>query len=160
MQIGERKAESLEQAAARVIQESRMVLPGIQAIFGFQLIAVFNARFENDLLFYERYIHLTAIVLVAVSIALIMTPAAFHRQAEPGIVSQYFVDLASRLLTMAMLPLLLAIVLEVFLVARLSVDSLGVSIGISAAVFALFTYLWFIFPRCIARRRSSAESQQ
>ena len=159
MQIGERKAESLEHAADHVIEESRMVLPGIQAIFGFQLIAVFNERFENDLLPFERYIHLAAIVLVAVSMALIMAPAAFHRQAEPGIISQYFVDLASRLLTMAMLPLLLAIVLEVFLVARLIVDSVGMSIGISAAVFALFGYLWVVFPRFSARRRSSRDSQ-
>jgi hypothetical protein len=27
------------------IEEARMVLPGIQALFGFQLIAVFNERF-------------------------------------------------------------------------------------------------------------------
>jgi uncharacterized protein DUF6328 len=160
MQIGERKAELLEHAVDRVIEESRMVLPGIQAIFGFQLIAVFNARFENDLLPYERYIHLAAIVLVAVSIALIMAPAAFHRQAEPGLISQYFVDLASRLLTMAMLPFLFAIVLEVFLVARLIVDAIGTSIGISAAVFALFAYLWFVFPRFVAKRRSSPASRQ
>ena len=158
MQIGERKAESLEHAADRVIEESRMVLPGIQAIFGFQLIAVFNARFENDLLPYERYIHLAAIALVAVSIALIMAPAAFHRQAEPGIISQYFVDLASRLLTTAMLPLLLAIALEIFLVARLIVHDIGISIGISAAVLALFAYLWIIFPRLSAKRRSSRDS--
>jgi hypothetical protein len=160
MQAGERKAESLEHAADRVIEESRMVLPGIQAIFGFQLIAVFNARFDNDLLPYERYIHLAALVLVAVSIALIMAPAAFHRQAEPGVISQYFVDLASRLLTMAMLPFLLAIVLEVFLVARLIVDAIGMSIGISASVFALFAYLWIIFPRLWAKRRPRPDSRQ
>lgn len=160
MHSGERKDESLEHGADRVIEESRMVLPGIQAIFGFQLIAVFNGRFENDLLPYERYVHLAALVLVAVSMALIMAPAAFHRQAEPGVISEYFVNLASRLLTMAMLPLLLAVALEIFLVARLIVASVGVSVGIAAAVFALFAYLWFVFPHFVARRRSWPDSGQ
>lgn len=32
----------LSQAAQHLLEECRMVLPGIQALFGFQLIAVFN----------------------------------------------------------------------------------------------------------------------
>ena len=53
-----------------------MVLPGIQALFGFQLIAVFNERFRQ-LSEGEQLIHFTAIMLVAIAIALIMTPAAY-----------------------------------------------------------------------------------
>ena len=34
--------ESLKDEIANLIEEARMVLPGIQALFGFQLIAVFN----------------------------------------------------------------------------------------------------------------------
>ena len=45
----ESKAEpaSLKDQARNVLEEARMVLPGIQALFGFQLIAVFNQRFES-----------------------------------------------------------------------------------------------------------------
>ena len=105
------KSESLDQEADRVIEEARMVLPGIQALFGFQLIAVFSPRFETDLLSSQRYLHLSAIMCVVVAIALIMAPAAYHRQAERGLISRYFKELASRLLTLA-LPLLLGIVLN------------------------------------------------
>jgi hypothetical protein len=38
------------------IEEARMVLPGIQALFGFQLIAVFNERFK-ELTKDEQLIH-------------------------------------------------------------------------------------------------------
>ena len=34
--------ERVEKMAQEAIEEARMVLPGIQALFGFQLIAVFN----------------------------------------------------------------------------------------------------------------------
>ncbi len=40
---------SLTQAAQVLLDECRMVLPGIQALFGFQLIAVFSPRFAEAL---------------------------------------------------------------------------------------------------------------
>jgi hypothetical protein len=44
-----RRAEelTLTDAAGRLLDECRMVLPGIQALFGFQLIAVFNPTIPN-----------------------------------------------------------------------------------------------------------------
>jgi hypothetical protein len=45
-----------------------MLLPGIQALFGFQLIAVFNARF-HDFSWIEQVLHLATQLLVAVAIA-------------------------------------------------------------------------------------------
>jgi hypothetical protein len=76
---------SLEEETRTVIEEARMVLPGIQAFFGFQLIAVFNNRFQ-ELTHTEQVLHLIALLLLAVSIALIMTPAAYHRIAERGMI--------------------------------------------------------------------------
>ena len=63
-----------------------MVLPGIQALFGFQLIAVFNRPFF-DLATADRLLHLAALLLVAVAIGLIMAPAAHHRLVHPTVVS-------------------------------------------------------------------------
>jgi hypothetical protein len=38
------RSEPLDQEANHILEESRMVLPGIQALFGFQLIAIYNAQ--------------------------------------------------------------------------------------------------------------------
>jgi len=147
------KSEPLEQEANHVLEEARMVLPGIQALFGFQLIAIYNARFETELAGYEQRLHLLAIVLVALAIALIMAPAAYHRQAERGQVSRYFIDFSSNLLTWALAPLLLGIVLEVYLIARIVLDSIPASFAIAALMFVVFAGLWFVFPRLKNRRR-------
>ena len=40
---------SLTESATHLLNEGRMVLPGIQALFGFQLIAVFNQGFAQKL---------------------------------------------------------------------------------------------------------------
>src|ERR1700736_4763104 len=136
---------SLEEEIRTVIEEVRMVLPGIQAFFGFQLIAVFNNRFQ-ELTHTEQVLHFIALLMLAVSIALIMTPAAYHRIAERGMVSRHFVELASRFLEFAMLPLMLSITVDLFLLARLILDNPALSAGIALVTLLMFFGLWYVFP--------------
>ena len=84
--------------------------------------------------------------MVAVAVALIMTPAAYHRIAERGIVSRRFVVIASRLLEMAMLPLMLGLSADLFVVARLVLNDAMASAGIAGAFIILFGGLWYVFP--------------
>src|SRR5882724_5287563 len=93
----DREQLSLDSAARHVLEECRMVLPGIQALFGFQLIAVFNQGFAENLSHAQQLLHLVAIVLTTLAMALVMTPAALHRQAEPKAVSDRFLWLASNM---------------------------------------------------------------
>jgi Family of unknown function (DUF6328) len=92
---------SLSEAVTHLLEECRMVLPGIQALFGFQLIVVFNPTFYEKLSLTERGFHLTAIGLIVISIAMLMAPAAYHRQKDPQSVSEGFIVIATRLLILA-----------------------------------------------------------
>ncbi len=144
--------ESLEEEATHATDEARMVLPGVQAIMGFQLIAVFNERFgglNQD----EKIIHLGAFFLVTLAMGLIMAPAAYHRQAERGRVTRRFVDLASLLLCLALMPLAAGLALDAFILVRLAGGSGGVAAGCAAAVAAVLAGLWFLLPAA-GRRRS------
>ena len=76
-------AEKIENLAMATIEEARMVLPGIQALFGFQLIVAFNEHFR-DLEPPQQVLHFVSLVLVALAIAIIVTPAAYHHLAERG----------------------------------------------------------------------------
>ena len=51
--------QSLGDQVNTIEQEARMVLPGIQTLFGFQLIAVFNQGFKANLSQVEQIIHLS-----------------------------------------------------------------------------------------------------
>jgi hypothetical protein len=77
------------------LDEARMILPGVQALFGFQLIAVFNQRFDDLLGTPERAIFLVALVLITAACALVMAPAAYHRQVERGQVSGHLLVFTS-----------------------------------------------------------------
>ena len=95
------------------------MLPGVQALFGFQLVAVFQTTFRKELSPLEARLHLAAIALAALSAALVIAPAAVHRRARPARVAPSLLRLASRLLTWSTWPLALAVFLDFGLLARL-----------------------------------------
>jgi hypothetical protein len=142
--------ETLEEEATHATDEARMVLPGIQAILGFQLIAVFNQRFE-DLSSIQQYVHLGAFLMVALAMGLLMAPAAYHRQAERGQLSRRFVNIASTLLCAAMVPLILGVALDAYLISFLISydDKLSTSVGV--IVCAALSGLWFLLPYLMGR---------
>ena len=135
-----------------------MVLPGVQALLGFQLIAVFNARFASALDPTDQRLHLVAFVLCATAIALLMTPAAYHRQVLPDQVSPRFVRLAGRLLTSALAPLAIAIGLDGYIVSRLILDDRIMSIVIGSTMTISLVGLWFVYP-WIERARTGGEDE-
>jgi hypothetical protein len=142
---------SLETSASNLLEEARMLLPGTQTLFGFQLIVVFNSAFDQ-LSTTEQYLHLTALLLTAGSIALLMAPAAYHRQAEPEHLSRSFVLLSSKLLTVGTVPLALSLTVEIYLVASLVTAQDWVSAFAALGVLIVYVALWYILP---ARRRQA-----
>lgn len=124
-----------------------MVLPGVQALFGFQLIAVFNNGFSAKLSHAEQCVHLLALALVAVAGALIMSPAAYHRQTSPRSVSAGFIRLGGRLLVLAMVPLLVGIGLDFYLIARVVLGSAALAAAEAIGLAAFFALCWFALPR-------------
>jgi hypothetical protein len=142
----EKERLSLAQAAEYLLEECRMVLPGIQGLVGFQLIAVFNDGFDKKLSPFETKLHLASLVLVAIAIALVMTPAAYHRQTGPREVTDRFIRVSSALLLGSMFPLMLGLCIDVYLLGRIITDSLVAGFT-AAGLFGVFVYLWLILPR-------------
>lgn len=142
----------LATAAQFLLDECRMVLPGIQCLFGFQLIVVFSSEFSRRLSVPEQHLHLLAIGLIAIAVALIMTPAAYHRQTGSREVSELLVRISSRMLLSSMVPLALSICIEFYLVAQVLLDHSIVPV-LSIALLLVFVLLWFVLPRVLIARR-------
>lgn len=144
--------EDLEQESTHATDEARMILPGVQAILGFQLVAVFNRRFEM-LSEPEQWVHLAAFFLVALAMGLLMTPAAYHRQVERGAVSREFVDLASTLLSLALMPLIAGLAIDAYLLVRLVAHDTALALACAIALAAALAGLWFGLPQLARRQR-------
>src|SRR5204863_5645959 len=113
-----KEPESLKDQANDLHEEARMVLPGVQAICGSQLIAVFNQRFF-DLTYSAQIAHIGALLLTIAAMGLLITPAAVHRISEPAVISRGFVSLSSRLIASALIPLALGIAIDTWVVTSL-----------------------------------------
>jgi hypothetical protein len=143
---------SLESATTYILEECRMVLPGIQALFGFQLIAVFSEGFQNNLSSGKQLLHLAAIVLVTVAIALVMAPAALHRQSQRQAVSKRFIELSSALLLAGMYPLAIGLVLDVYLITGVIAGNELSGLVVALGLLAVFGALWLWLPARERRR--------
>jgi hypothetical protein len=143
----------LDKAASLVLDESRMIMPGIQALFGFQLVVVFSTTFTEKLSPFEQRLHLIAILLVVIATMIILTQAMYHRQTSEKEVAEEFIRVASRLLLLSMLPIVGSISIEVYLISRVILNNVPWALLFTLIVFSLFLLLWLGLPRIEAFRR-------
>ena len=138
--------QDLEKTLTHLLEEGRMLLPGIQALFGFQLVAVFNNAFLEHLTSMERLRHVVAVGLIALCMALVLAPVAFHRQVEPHGISESLVTYSTWMMTATQAILMVALCLDFYVVSRLAIGNQTACIWISAALFVFFATLWFLVP--------------
>ena len=73
--------------------------------------------------------------------------ARYHRHRDPESIGEGFIFIATRLLLFSMFPLMVALGLEFFLIARMITNSLALSIVLALVVMTIFSTLWFLLPR-------------
>jgi hypothetical protein len=134
-----------EQEMRDIIEEARCILPGLQAVFGFQTIAVFNERF-TDLETYAQVCHLTGLGLMVLAMALLMTPAVYNR-AKHGRATPQMVRTSRRSIRGGLIPLAVGLSLDMLTVMSLATDSLSLSIAAAVATLLMFVGLWYLLPK-------------
>ena len=133
---------SLSDKIKHVLTEARVVLPGAQALLGFQLLAVLTESFDR-LPNSSKYIHLASLGCIAVTIVLLMTPAAYHRIVEQGEETEHFHRFASRMVIASLVPLALGLAGGVYVVVQKVSESTLLSVVSALITLALFWELWF-----------------
>jgi hypothetical protein len=137
-----RSRTKLQDKIEQVLTEARVVLPGAQALLGFQFATVLVDGFEK-LPPASKYVHLASLGLMALSIVLLMAPAAYHRIVENGEESERFHGFASMMLLAAMVPLPLGISGDTFVVVLKVTGSVALSLMVCLSVLLWFYCLWF-----------------
>src|SRR5207245_7451641 len=79
----QRPGTPLQVKIEQMLTEARVILPGAQALFGFQLSIVLTKSFE-ELKPASQLLHAASLGLVALSVMLLMAPAARHRIGYAG----------------------------------------------------------------------------
>jgi hypothetical protein len=144
---GPKERESLTQSVTHTFEEARMLIPGVTAFLGFQLVAVFNVGFSQKLTHDEQMLHVWAMFVTLVALLMLLTPAAYHRQAEPGWVSEGLLKLSSRLITGATPLFGLGMTIDFYLLVRAVSEETPLALALALAIFTITVVLWYAMPR-------------
>src|SRR5438067_720869 len=134
----------------QMLTEARVIIPGAQALLGFQLVATLTKAFD-ELPALFKYIHCAGLCAVALSVVLLMTPAAVHRIGFGGEDDPLFFRIGSRLVVAGSIPLAAGIAADVAVVFFKAIETANVAIGAGVASLVLLLGFWLLFPVCYAR---------
>jgi Kef-type K+ transport system membrane component KefB len=152
----ESEDQRLNRNLDQLLQELRVVLPGVQVLFAFLLAVPFSSRFSkvDD---FERDVYFVALLLSAVAVALLMAPSMQHRILFRHSQKRFLVNVGSVMTIAGMTALAFAIVLSLVLVAHFLFGS-GAAWAAGGLAFVAFGLLWYALP--IQRRLSDHDGEE
>ncbi|MFL6605423.1 MAG: DUF6328 family protein [Steroidobacteraceae bacterium] len=139
----------------QMLTEARVILPGAQALLGFQLIVMMTRKF-GELPFAVQVVHLAALASLTLAIILLICPAAIHRIAFGGADDPRMHSASSLLITISLLPLAMAISCDLWVALTILFGEGLAALAGAVAAFALLMVLWFLLPLLLRRHASPA----
>jgi hypothetical protein len=140
--------ESREDRSARevvaLLQELRVVLPGVQVLFAFLLTVPFAQRF-TQLTALQRDVFFATLLCTAAATALLIAPSAHHRLLWRRGAREHRLRVGNFLTILGLLFLVPAMVGVIFVITDLMFGPLG-AIAVTALMAASFVGLWVVLP--------------
>jgi hypothetical protein len=147
----------LEQRIVQVLTEARVVLPGAQALLGFQLAMVLMDAFTR-LPQPVQLVHLGSLGFIALATIVLMSPAAYHRIVERGEDTERFHRFASRMVLLALALLGPGFCGDLYVVLRRA-GYHRAALPVSLALLLVFYGAWF-GAMLLVRRRTPPKLQR
>ena len=147
-EIEDRTGEDSQERSARelieLLNELRVILPGVPFLFAFLLTVPFRQRF-SELDGLETGAFFVTLRCTAIATALLMAPSAQHRVLWREGVRERRLELGNTLTIVGMIFLVPAMVGAVFVVSDF-IFGPGAAIVVTLLLSAFFALLWFALP--------------
>ena len=144
----ERTGEDPQERTARelieLLNELRVILPGVQFLFAFLLTVPFSQRF-SALDGLETGVFFVTLLCTAIATALLMAPSAQHRVLWREGVREQRLKLGNTLTIVGLIFLVPAMVGAVFVVSDF-IFGLGAAVIATLLLGFFFALLWFALP--------------
>jgi hypothetical protein len=145
----ESKSERLDRELGELLQELRVILPGVQVLLAFLLTAPFQQRFAS-LPGSLRNAFFAAIVCATLATAFLIAPSVHHRMRWRAGDKERLVRIGNQMAIVGTVFLAAAIVLALYVVTNvLFTTNLAALTAIAGLV--LFAGLWYVVPLLGAR---------
>jgi hypothetical protein len=114
----------LKDKVQNALDESRMLVLGAEILIGFQFTAAFQSGFKQ-IAVSSKEATVGALTLMLITLALLLSPAAFHQITVKGDDSPGLVDFTTQVMKVALFPFALALGASLFIPAREIVGSVA-----------------------------------
>ena len=145
---GDETGEGAQERSARevveLLQELRVVLPGVQVLFAFLLTLPFTQRFAQ-LTTLQQEVFFATLLCTAAATALLIAPSAHHRLLWRRGAREERLQVGNLLTILGLLFLVPAMVGVIFVITDLMFGS-PTAVGVTVAMAASFVLLWFLLP--------------
>ena len=152
LQMPAETATDIHAKIEQMLTEARVILPGAQALIGFQFVVTMSKTF-SQLAPAEQHIHFASLCAVTLSVMLLITPAAVHRMTFGGQDVLRFHQIGSTVVTLALIPLALGIAGDFYLAATRIVESRAISAIAATITLLTLAILWYGVPLLLRSRR-------
>jgi uncharacterized membrane protein len=146
--------DELRRRYYNLLQELRVLLPGVQVLVAFLLTVPFAPRF-TELDETSKSLYLTSLVAGVLAIVGFVTPTAFHRFGDRRSRSDRLVW-AIRTTRLGVLFMALALESAVFVVCRLVFDATAAFV-VTSVLGVLMVAAWLVLPLTVGRRPGSGK---
>jgi Family of unknown function (DUF6328) len=136
--------ERADRELIELLNELRIVLPGVTVLFGF-LLAVPFAKGWSKVTSFERDVFLVAFLATGVSVACLTAPSSYHRLRFRSGNKEHLVRYGSRLAVAGISAFAVALEAVVLLVVDY-VMSRGAAIGATVGFTVFVILLWYGLP--------------
>jgi hypothetical protein len=139
------------QDVIELLNELRVVLPGVQVLFAFLLTVPFTQRF-GQLGRTDRALYFAALLLTAASSVALIAPSVHARLTWPDRRSERIVAVSNLFVVVGSLLLAAGMACAVYLIANLLYRSMLAAV-VSSTLVVLIAYCWYGIPLLDRRMR-------
>lgn len=146
----------LDRELGELLQELRVLLPGVQVLLAFLLIAPFNARFV-DITDAQRAGYFAALLCAASATALLMAPTTYHRIRFRARDKERMLRVGNRCILAGTVLLAASVSIALYVVTDFLFDGTASAL-VAAAAAGLYVVLWYAIP--LARQVRGPEGEE
>jgi hypothetical protein len=148
----ETNSERLDRELMELLNELRVMLPGVQVLFAFLLTVPFSERFEATTT-NERIAYYVALAAAALCSILFLTPSVYHRVQFRQHDKERLLRLGNVVVIAGTVVLGLGIASAVYFVTGFLVDD-GLGLIAGSTTLVILTVMWWVLP--LAARRAAS----
>jgi O-antigen/teichoic acid export membrane protein len=141
---GETHHERVNRELIELLNELRVVLPGVQVLFAFLLSLPFLTRFDQ-LTTTQRDVYFVSFICAAAAIALLITPSAYHRLRFRQHDKERMLFTSNRLVIAGTVFLAISLVGVIFVVTDVLYRSTFAAV-VTALMSGWFAWFWYGLP--------------